>query len=473
MSISSIPGISPLLNSLSGTSSTSGTSSSSSSSSSSSTSSTSSSSSSSGTTSSLPALAEFDEEQYKQTQATLTGYTQLQSVLTSFQNSMVSVLAEPFSSALSGVTSSNGSVAYISPSAATNYAVSVSQLAQEQQIQTTYAQNSTFSTAGGTLQVQLGNISNGTFTANGSAVSVNIASGDSLQQVAAAITNANAGVTASVVTDSNGTAQLQVTGGGSGAANGFQINATTTDASGSGLNTLVYTATNTANYTTQKAAQDAQYTVNGQAYSSPTNLAVPVAAGINLNLLTTGSTVVSQPEAPTNIVNSANSLVSTVNGLFSVIQQFTASGGPLAGDPSVVNELQNDVTFTLNSEYGSGTVAQLGEVGIQLQADGTYAVNTQTLSQAFQTDPSGTQNLLSQVAGALLKIVQNYNGQYGTITNQITNLTNQEQNIAQQFQIDSQTASTANTQAQNAVNAYNLLSLSTGGSASPFTSVVS
>ena len=490
MSISGISGAQNLL-ALFGNGSTSQSSSSSGSTSSSS----SSSSSGSSTNSNLPAQAQFDLEQIQATQNSIDAYNSFNSTLGSVQNALLSVLTNSFATALSGVTSSNNGVAYIAPSAATNYAVNVSQLAQQQKIETNLAGTSNATNFGptgttqvyntGTLQIQIGNVNTtgSTFTASGNPFTVNVTDG-SLAGVAAAINAANAGVSASVVSDGTNY-QLKLVGPDTGAANGFQI--TGTD-SGSGFDTLAglnYTAsgggpsgpgTNNTNYGNTAApieeAEDAQYTVNGQQFGAPSNLNVPVAPGINLNLLTVGSTVISQPQAPTSIVNAANNLVSTINGTFQIVQQFVGNGGPLANDPSILQQFQNDVTLALNGSFGSGQTELLSQLGITQQADGTYAVNTTQLSQQYQQDPNGTQNLMSQVASALMQVVQNYSGQFGAVTNQLTQLTNQEGIYDGEYQIDSQVKSTSSAQAAAAVQAYNLLSLANGGTVSPFTNEV-
>ena len=311
-------------------------------------------------------------------------------------------------------------------------------------------------------------------------MTVNITDG-SLAGVASAINAANAGVGASVIQDSNGNYQLKLTGGTTGAANGFQIVGTDSPSgqSNASLAGLNYTAADTGganetNYGNATAAiqqsQDAAYSVNGQEYGTPSNLNVPVAPGININLLTTGSTVLSQPQAPTGITNAANSLVSTINGALQVVSQFAS--GALSSNPSILQEFQNDVTLAVNSTYGSGGTELLSQIGITVQPDGTYSVNTTQLATQYAQDPNGTQNLLSQVAGALMQVTQTYTGQYGSITNTVNQLQNDQQIYYGQYQIDSQVSSASKSEAASAVQAYNLLSLASGGSVSPYTNQV-
>lgn len=195
-----------------------------------------------------------------------------------------------------------------------------------------------------------------------------------------------------------------------------------------------------------------------------------MAPGININLLTTGSTVLSQPQAPTGITNAANSLVSTINGALQVVSQFAS--GALSSNPSILQEFQNDVTLAVNSTYGSGGTELLSQIGITVQPDGTYSVNTTQLATQYAQDPNGTQNLLSQVAGALMQVTQTYTGQYGSITNTVNQLQNDQQIYYGQYQIDLQVSSASKSEAASAVQAYNLLSLASGGSVSPYTNQV-
>lgn len=207
----------------------------------------------------MPAQAQFDLQQIQTTQNSIDAYSSFSSTLSSVQNALLGVLTNAFTTASSGITSSNNNVAYIAPSASTNYAVSVTQLAKVQQIETNLAGTNNTTNYGpsgttqvynaGSLTIQLGNVdtTSGTFTASTSnPVTVNITDG-SLAGVASAINAANAGVGASVIQDSNGNYQLKLTGGTTGAANGFQIVGTDSPSgqSNASLAGLNYTAADT------------------------------------------------------------------------------------------------------------------------------------------------------------------------------------------------------------------------------------
>jgi flagellar hook-associated protein 2 len=329
-----------------------------------------------------------------------------------------------------------------------------------------YGTNATATTfKSGTLSIQMGTTGpSGTFTASGNPINVTVADNSSLNSIAAAINTANAGVTATVVTDqTTNKVHLKLVGSGSNSASTFTIAGTTTSGyAGTGTNGLEglnYASGNTGNFTatTVQAAQDAKYTVNGNPFQSPSNLSVPVAAGINLNLLKTGSTVVSIPGSPTAVTNTANSLVSTVNGLIQVIQQMTGSNGLLASDPTVASQLTNDLSLTMNNSFNASKYTQsLAAIGVTRQSDGTYAVNTTTLDQAFSSDSAGVQNILSMAASSLMNMMSAYIGTNGTVTAKMNAL---------QYQLPTDTTTgnlsnyTANTPTQQqASNAYTMLS---------------
>src|SRR6185437_14249454 len=178
----------------------------------------------------------------------------LKSALSTFQSSLTPLATTTAFDSLSATSSNTNAFTASADSGATlgSYSITVSQLAQAQQIVSTTAWSGGGSaTVGtGTLQVSLGGTS---FTvAIGS-------SNDTLSGIAAAVNEAsgNPGVEASVVTGSGG-AHLVLSSSLTGAANTIKV--TETDG-GSGLSALTYGTGNTAGYTQQTAAQDASLSI--------------------------------------------------------------------------------------------------------------------------------------------------------------------------------------------------------------------
>ena len=325
----------------------------------------------------------------------------LKSALSTFQASLGPVATTSAFDSLSATSSDTSAFTASADSSATlgSYSITVSQLAQAQQIVSTTAWSGGGSaTVGtGTLQVSLGGTS---FTvAIGS-------SNDTLSGIAAAINTAsgNPGVEASVVTGSGG-AHLVLSSSLTGAAN--TINVTETD-SGSGLSALTYGTGNTTGYTQQTAAQDASLSIAGVAYTSASNTVTGALSGVTLNLVGTTSTAATLTVATNTAAVEANveafvTAYNTLQGTFASLGSYNATtntAGPMLGD-ALLSGMQNQVRSTLYRvvDTGSATYNTLASVGITSNSDGTLSVNTTTLSAALSGNFSAVSQLFSGASG--------------------------------------------------------------------------
>jgi flagellar hook-associated protein 2 len=256
----------------------------------------------------------------------------------------------------------------------------------------------------GTLSFQLGTWSaDGTFAGGTSAaVSVDVASGDSLTTIAASINakTATAGVTATVVS-SNGTQQLLIRGASTGAAAGFQVTASTgleqfgyaagsvlTPASGS---TPAYYAT-TGGMSQTQAAADASITVDGIVVTSATNTVTDAIPGVTLNLLakTTSAAQVKVDVDKTAIKAKIQSFQDAYNKLYADLttqtkyDTSTKTGAPLQGDGTTTG-IQNMLRSLVGSSGPSASsISRLSDLGMEIQADGSLKTNSTKLDAALQ-----------------------------------------------------------------------------------------
>jgi len=230
----------------------------------------------------------------------------------------------------------------------------VQTLAQNQSTYTTAVSPPGSAVGAGTLQIQLGTWSNGSFTAGSSSpVSITVAATDTVSTLATEINNANAGVTATVVTDSTGD-HLLLNGSTTGAANGFQITAGSGSASG-----LTGLATGT---TTTQQAQDAAATVNGIAVTSSANTFSSAVSGVSFTALTTTS-------SPVTVAVAADTGAMTKN-----IQAFVTAF-------NAVNDALTSVT-AYNSASHTAAILQGDSPTIRLQkASPTGTVSPQKKSE--------------------------------------------------------------------------------------------
>jgi flagellar hook-associated protein 2 len=211
------------------------------------------------------------------------------------------------------------------------------------------------------------------------------------------INSANAGVTASIVTDASGS-RLSLRSKDTGTESGFRISATETVNDGdsaTGLSALAYDATAASSPMLRTAsAANAQLTVNGIALSSASNTLNNVVDGITLSLLkTTTNTSVSVAPDTATAKTAVTDFVSAFNTLASFIASQTAydaankKAGPLQGDQATL-ALQSQLRNVINQgSSASSTWSRLSEIGIALKTDGTLESNAAKLDNALGNLP--------------------------------------------------------------------------------------
>lgn len=235
-----------------------------------------------------------------------------------------------------------------------------------------YSSSQTFSA--GSFQLKLG---------SNKAVTVNVSQGDKLQTIAKTINSLNAGVTANVITDANGS-RLTVISNNTGLSNEIAISGDTV-----GLG-----------FQESASAKDASLTVDGVLIDSASNTISTVIPGVTLTLesATTGTTILNvQPDtsrakqAITDFVNAYNSAIQAINGQFTY-DQTSQTSGPLASD-STLRTIQEEVDSSVNYKIaGNNGFSTLYDLGIRVQNDGTLTVDAGTLESALASNFSTVQN---------------------------------------------------------------------------------
>jgi flagellar hook-associated protein 2 len=307
-------------------------------------------------------------------------------------------------------------------SAPGDYSVSVQQMAQGQTVTSTVAAGASLNT--GTLTIQLGTYSsdgatppNTTFAAASSApVSITIGAGDtSLSAIRDKINSANAGVSASIITDANGS-RLSLRSTTTGAANGFKITATEDTDDGNpatGLSALAFdgsTGATNSQLTLNQYALNAEATVNGIAVESATNKLSNISDGLSLTLLkktdtpvdvTVSADTASMQKAITDFVSAYSALQSYISlqtkydPSVAVAPGTSRQDSPLTGDASVIG-FQNQLRAVVNTtSTTSALFSRLSDIGIAVQTDGTLAVASQTKLTAALGNPAELSNLFT------------------------------------------------------------------------------
>jgi flagellar hook-associated protein 2 len=190
-----------------------------------------------------------------------------------------------------------------------------------------------------------------------------------------------------------------------------------------GLSALVYDpAHGTTTLTQTQAAQDANFTINGFAATSPSNQVTGAVSGLTFDLLKTtpaGSpTTLTVAADTTNAQTSIGTFVTALNGLITAIQGLTSydpstqTAGPLLGN-ATLESFQNQLENVLDQVQGgsAATGTSLASLGITANTQGTYDTNATTLGNALSGALSSVTGLLSGtngVASQLNNLINTY-----------------------------------------------------------------
>jgi len=273
------------------------------------------------------------------------------------------------------------------------YNVTVSQLARVQKLKSG-AFTETEAVGKGTLHLQVG---------DGDARDISIGANDTIEDVADAINEENAGVKASVIFD-GADYYLTLTAEDSGADNVIDLTMTEdgTDPAdpentdNTGLSRLYYEGGNvggdaqggTGNLEMTQSSRNAVITVDGvTGIERDTNTIDDVITGVTLDLQDEGDTTVTVSRDTSSFASSIESFVETYNGLldfFEERQSFdrdTLTAGDLFGDSTtnqIRNRLENLMSASvpgLNANYDT-----LVDLGVTMNDEGRMEVNSTKLN---------------------------------------------------------------------------------------------
>lgn len=217
--------------------------------------------------------------------------------------------------------------------------------------------------------------------------------------LATAINAANAGVTATVVTDNQGT--RLVIKGATGGANNFTLTNDTGDAD---LVKFAWSGTDSGTMKKLATAQDSIIQLDGveQRYSSNTiDTAIPNMR-IDLNKAAPGTDVSLTKNEPTTsmrdlmveFVNAYNTLMKGLNTA-SAAGASSATSGVLAGDSSVRDMKRQLSQMTSTAMATTGAYKTLSEIGVSTNRDGTLKLDTAVLDKAIAANPEAITQLLN------------------------------------------------------------------------------
>ena len=344
-------------------------------------------------------------------QAKIAAYQQLQTLLSSLataaqplassntsslSNSIFSAVTATLASTGSASASSNLSMSLTNGAPTGSYTMTISQLAQAQQVAgTAVASQTTALGYTGVFSIGL---------AGGSTANITVSSGMTLQDLVGAINaqSSTTNVQASIVQALTGSQfELVLTGTQDGA------DITTSSVSGDDvLNKLGVTNSSGAFADQLEAAQSAEFTLDGIQLTRNTNDITDLVSGMTFNLLaptTSGTTLnINVGTDASQITTALQSLVTAYNAYQSNVasQQATGSDGTAAstavlfGDGTmndIMNQLQNAMNTTVNG-------LSLNDLGLSFTSTNQLQLDTSKLASALSSNLTGVEQLLASQA---------------------------------------------------------------------------
>lgn len=347
-------------------------------------------------------------------EATDSAWQNITTKLSSLRTALEAIETSDDLDALVSATSSNETAMTATPSGAatpSTTSFTIDQLAKNHQM----ASDTDF--AAGTDLVGAGDF---TLTIGGSDHVVTADATTTVNDLALAINNLDAGVTASVISIDGTDYKLMLTGDDTGLDNTF---------------TTSSTIASLASTSIVQQGQDAELTIGSGAgaltLSRSSNTVTDLVDGITINLhetsatavtLSVGRDVAATVDAVTAFVTELNSVLSTL-ATYTRYDATTESGGLLVGDStarSLMIDLRNALTSVVNDQNGEYAVS--GSIGLSLNRDGTIDLDETELRAAIEDDFGAVADLLTSagtaatgISGAFDSVLDDAEGAGGAI----------------------------------------------------------
>lgn len=378
------------------------------------------------------------QTQESQVNTLISVYQQLKSDLSSFQTQASSLASVGTLSPLSAESATPSDTSVLTATAQSTaspgtHSILVTQLAKNDTlVSNQFSQSGTDISSAGTGTSTFSITVDGTTTN----VNVDVKAGDTnstvLANIASAVNNANAGVTASVVDDTSTTARLVFQSTNSGSANAISVaDVTGTLAADVGWSSSVISGRTASTSTTggfvnsSTSSLDANFTLDGIPIVRSSNTISDVLTGVTLNLAATQQatdnpvTLTIAPDT-SSIQTTVNNFISAYNTVMQYLNQNindvtstasdgtqTVTRGSLSGDMAAMN-LQMTLPSIIMGQVTSATGSNpntLSAIGITLGSDGTLSISDQsTFTDAVNSNPSGVMALFNSSDGVATQL---------------------------------------------------------------------
>ena len=340
--------------------------------------------------------------------AQISEVAKLQSGISGFASALTSLIQG--GTLVTQPTSSNSGVAAVTPTVGSKIGnldatLNVTRLAAAQTATTaTSVASRTTNIGTGNLTLTFGTatVAGGAMTGftAGAAAPISIAidsDHQSLDGIASAINAAAAGVTASVITDVDGTARLTLKGA-TGSAQAFTLSGDTPALSS--LNIGVGQSSTTIGTTATNAA----VSLDGVSVERSTNSFSDLVDGVNITLSGTGTTTLGASRPTAALTQAVNDYVSTYNQLHAIVVEATDPVTGTLNQDSATAALARSLTAlpltNLVTGAPAGAPTTLAEIGVATNRDGTLTVNADVLQKALTNTPDAVEAIFADGFGA-------------------------------------------------------------------------
>ena len=252
---------------------------------------------------------------------------------------------------------------------------------------------------------------------------------NTLAGLAKAIKDAGLGVTASTVTDSQGT--RLVVKGATGEDNAFSLTMTSGNASELGrfvYDPLTYDDQNITGLTLEQEAENAELTIDGVQLSKSSNSFSGVIEGVKIDLVSAapGTTITIGASQPVDAIKQAvGDFVAAYNEMKTTLTKMMGTDGSLRGDAGLRSLVQRlgALPSTKLTYAPDGSPTTLAEIGVSTLRDGTLSLDSGKLSTIMTSNPDAVEAMFNpgqRSSSDLLKVtsaVGKTKGGVYTITN--------------------------------------------------------
>ncbi len=340
------------------------------------------------------------------TQAKISTFGQIKSLVSTLSDAAARLASV---TGWNAVTASSSDATFVTASAIggtqpTSFDVQVQALAKAQATHSAALLPVGGAVGAGTIRLELGTWSGATFTAgSGTPVDLTISATDTVADIASKINGANAGVTATILSDASGD-RLLLRGKNTGAAAGFNLSVTSdadaNTADALGLSRLVNGSV------TDQAAQDAAATINGIAVTSSTNTFANKVSGVTFTAVkqTTGPVTITIDKDTSQVQKNIQAFVDAYNAVNGVLNEATKydagtkTAGLLQGDSTTLSLQSALRTAAQSVRTGSTVFSRLSDVGVEVLQGGNLQVNTTKLSAAMNNNMDELKAMFSSSA---------------------------------------------------------------------------